>query len=258
MAREGMSHTRALALKSYIRNTLVHLAEALRHRAIVRTEVGTAVRKAGRNGVAEMRVTGVGSSAVATNAVLGVTSSNNLSRNQPSQVCGVSKTSIGRCRSLSASIYMALQSQALSHFSSAWAAVANTTRTTTTPPTLLSMSVARFDETSERLSLPIGNQMEPRQQMSSWHVLVCRRAGVGRGLWRVAQVLGAAHPQHPSHRRLRVASTAACSNTPWSPRQSPLLSSSYCSAGPWAVRRFTQWSATAPRPASSWPRTGSI
>lgn len=125
-----------------------------------------------------MKVTGVGSSAIATNAVLGVAFSNNMSRNQLSQVYGVARTSIDRCRALSASVYMALQTQALSHFSSAWATVANATRTTaTTPPTLFSMSVWRFDETSERLSLPIGSQLKPHQHMSSWHVLACRRAG---------------------------------------------------------------------------------
>lgn len=96
MAREGKLRKRVLALKGYIRNTLVHLANALRHRAIVRAGVGIVVSKTGRDGVAEMKVTGVGSSAIATNAVLGVAFSNNMSRNQLSQVHGVARTNIDR------------------------------------------------------------------------------------------------------------------------------------------------------------------
>ena len=40
------------------------------------------------------------------------------------------------------------------------------------------MSVWRFDETSERFSLNVTSRLGPHQQQSSWHVLVCRRAGV--------------------------------------------------------------------------------
>ena len=45
-----------------------------------------------------------------------------------------------------------------------------------------SVNSVRFDDTSERFLLPTslneGPKLLPSQQMSSWHVLVCRRAGV--------------------------------------------------------------------------------
>lgn len=172
--RLGKARKRFERLKAAINDRLHHAVCGLKRRFLVRCGAGLVFCGTGRGGIMQFRVSGQETSRLSTSIVLDIGFDTQESRAALARRYQVSERTGNRCRSLVSSAYMFLQEQAVVQLKARLLALLAEGQAHERC-LHYSMTSFRFDETQERLALPVDPGLAPHQQESSWHVLVARR-----------------------------------------------------------------------------------
>lgn len=172
--RLGKARKRFGRLKAAINDRLHQAVCGLKRRFLVRCGAGLVFCGTGRDGIMQFRVSGQETSRLSTSIVLDIGFDTQESREALARRYQVSERTVNRCRSLVSSAYMFLQEQAVVQLKARLLALLAEGQAHERC-LHYSMTSFRFDETQERLALPVDPGLAPHQQESSWHVLVARR-----------------------------------------------------------------------------------
>ena len=165
----GKARKQVARMKQFMVKTIQSTVDYLKHRAIVRCGVGLVVHKKGRSGMVQVKLTQQSDSrSIAASAILGAAFSQTTSScNMLAKQWQIHPRSVNRCRALAASVYLQVQSMALTIFKKRWEECAAQAGNGDDDVKSYCISSFRFDETSERFSMPVSQKLKPHQQESS-------------------------------------------------------------------------------------------